>query len=167
MSRYLSRAAIIAALYAIVTIMFAPISYGLAQIRVSEAFTVFAYFEPAAIPGLWLGAMIANIYGGFGPWDIFFGSGLTLVAAWLTWRIKSPALALLAPVLLNGLGIALMLKYILAIPDAASISYPIAALMVGGGEAIAVYGIGYPVLLYVLRARLFIRPDVTKPGVRF
>ncbi len=162
MSQYLSRAAVIAAVYAVVTVIFAPISYGLAQIRVSEAFTALAYFEPAAIPGLWLGAMAANIYGGFGPWDIFFGSGLTLVAAWLTWRIKNPALALLPPVVLNGLGIALMLKYILTIPDTASISYPVAVLMVGGGEAIAVYGLGYPLLLYILRSKLFIRPEVKK-----
>lgn len=162
MSRYLSRAALIAALYAIVTIMFAPISFALAQIRVSEAFTVLAFFEPAAVPGLWLGAMIANVYGGFGPWDIFFGSGLTLAAAWLTWKIKRPILALLPPVILNGLGIAFMLKYILAIPDAASITYPLAVLMVGGGEAIAVYAIGYPMLLYILRAKLFVRPEVSK-----
>lgn len=142
--------------------MFAPISFGLAQIRVSEAFTVFAFFEPAAVPGLWLGAMIANVYGGFGPWDIFFGSGLTLAAAWLTWKIKRPILALFPPVIINGLGIAFMLKYILAIPDAASITYPLAVLMVGGGEAIAVYAIGYPMLLYILRAKIFVRLEVSK-----
>ncbi len=160
MSAYLSRAGVIAALYFVVTIIFAPISYGLAQVRISEAFTVLAYFEPAAIPGLWLGAMMANVYGGFGPWDIFFGSGLTLVAAWLTWRIRKPALALLPPVVLNGVGIALMLKYILAIPDSAAISYPVAVLMVSAGEAVAVYVIGYPFLIYILKTKLFVRPEV-------
>ncbi len=166
MSVYLSRAGVIAALYAVVTVMFAPISFGLIQVRISEAFTVLAFFEPAAIPGLWLGAMIANVYGGFGPWDIFFGSGLTLLSAWLTWRIRKPVLALLPPVVLNGLGIALMLKYILAIPDTATISYPVAVLMVGGGEAVAVYMIGYPLLAYILKTKLFMRPEVFKAKLK-
>ncbi|MFQ5574384.1 MAG: QueT transporter family protein [Terriglobia bacterium] len=122
-SSSIARGALIAALYAVATVLLAPWSYGQIQVRVSEALTVLAYVEPAAIPGLYLGVLIANVYGGFGPWDIFLGSFLTLIAALMTWRISQfararrkgtsqgyfwPAVALLPPVVVNAFGVALI-----------------------------------------------------------
>lgn len=157
---FLARGAMIAALYATITIVFAPISYYLAQVRISEALTVLAYFEPAAIPGLFVGCVLANIYGGLGLWDILGGSFLTLIAAYLTWKIRKPILALLPPVVINAIGIAFMLKYILGIPDALKVSYPIAILYIGAGQTIAVYCLGYPLLLFLLKRKLFVRADI-------
>ena len=82
-TKYLTHAAIIAAVYVVLTIIFAPISYGQVQVRISEALTVLPYFTPAAIPGLFIGCIIANIYGGAGIIDIIFGSLATLFAAFL------------------------------------------------------------------------------------
>ena len=63
---FLVQAAAIAAVYVVLTILFAPISYGEVQVRVSEALTVLPFFTPAAVPGLAVGCLIANILGG-GP----------------------------------------------------------------------------------------------------
>ena len=74
-TRSLCLSAIIAALYAALTLLLAPISYGNIQCRVSEAFTVLPMVLPQSIPGLFVGCLIANI---FSPtpsiWDIVFGS---------------------------------------------------------------------------------------------
>ncbi|MCL5292005.1 MAG: QueT transporter family protein [Actinobacteria bacterium] len=164
---YLTRGAVIAALYAVLTVALAPLSYGIVQVRVSEALTALAYFEPSAIPGLFIGCLIANIYGGNGPWDIIGGSLITLVAAYLTWKIRRPALALLPPVVLNGLGVAAILIYAVRVPEAARYSFPIAALLIGLGEGIAVYALGYPLLkLSLLKSGFFVREEILKTKLK-
>lgn len=181
-ARLLTRAAVIAAAYAALTVAFAPVSYGLAQVRVSEALVALAYFEPAAVPGLFVGVMIANIFGGNGPWDVFGGSLITLAASYMTWKIKTPKLALLPHVILNAIGIAFILNIVLGL-SSVSVSLPVgitfsdftvhvltkpyalrvgflsAVLMIGIGEAIAVYGLGYPLLAYLIGSRQVARPE--------
>lgn len=158
----ITRAGIIGALYFMITVSFAPLSYGILQVRISEALTVVPFFEPAAIWGLFIGCMLANIYGGNGPWDIFGGSLITLIAAFFTWRIKTPFLSLLPPVILNAFGIAYILVIILKIPEAANYTYLLASLYIGAGEAIVVYLLGYPLLKLILRKQLYIRNEVAR-----
>ena len=62
--RFLLRAAVIAALYAAVTLLLAPISYGPLQLRVAEALTLLPILTPAAVPGLFVGCLAANLLGG-------------------------------------------------------------------------------------------------------
>ena len=80
----ISIAGLIAAIYAVMALAFAPISFGVYQVRVSEALTVLPFLTPAAIPGLFFGCMIANVLGGLGWLDIVFGSLITLAAAFAT-----------------------------------------------------------------------------------
>ena len=75
---------LIAAVYALLGLVFYPISFGVYQIRVAEALTVLPFVTRAAVPGLFIGCLLANIYGGLGWQDIIFGSALTLIAAVLT-----------------------------------------------------------------------------------
>lgn len=82
--REVALAGIIAALYAVVTVALAPISFGVYQVRVAEALTILPFLSRAAVPGLFIGCLVANVYGGLGWQDIVFGSLLTLVAAALT-----------------------------------------------------------------------------------
>jgi len=98
-TRSLCLSAIIAALYAALTLLLASISYGPVQLRLSEAFTVLS------IPGLFVGCLIANI---FNPspsiFDIVFGSLTTLLAAYGTYKLRNkPILAATCPVVANGL----------------------------------------------------------------
>ena len=87
-TKYFIQAALIAAVYSVITLLFAPISYGIMQVRVSEALTILPYFTPAAIPGLFIGVVIANSYGGLGLLDIVFGSLATLIAAYLSYLLR-------------------------------------------------------------------------------
>ena len=98
----LCRAAVIGALYAAVTLLLAPISYGNLQCRVSEALCILPWFFPETSWGLFVGCLLANLLGGNGPLDIIFGSLATLIACLITARVKARGLALLPPVVVNA-----------------------------------------------------------------
>lgn len=150
----LTRGAIIAVVYVIITVLAAPISFGPFQFRLSEALTIFAYFEPAAIWGLYVGVFISNIFGGNGLPDILFGSLLTLVAAYITWKLQNPIIALIPPVLINAFGVAAILWFVIKVP------YWPTVLTVGLGQFVVIYIIGLPLLLLILKNKSFIRDDV-------
>ena len=77
----LAQGGIIAALYVVLTLVFAPISFGEAQLRVAEALTILPMFTSAAVPGLFVGCVIANMLGVAVLWDIIFGSLATFFGA--------------------------------------------------------------------------------------
>ena len=90
-THFLVQGAAIAAVYVVLTLVFAPLSFGEVQIRFSEALTVLPFFTPAAIPGLFVGCIIANLLGGAIPVDIIFGSIATLIGAFIGGdRLVSP-----------------------------------------------------------------------------
>ena len=86
--RLLTQGAVIAALYVALTLVFAPISFGAMQVRVSEALTILPLFTPAAIPGLFLGCVLANLLGGAVLLDVVFGSLAMLIGAVGGWLFR-------------------------------------------------------------------------------
>ena len=115
-TRYIVQAAVIAALYAVLTVgqnLLIPGSASMAvQFRVSEVMTVLAFFTPAAIPGLTVGCVIANISSvtaGLGFYDMIFGSIATLLAALSMYALRNvcvkniPFVGLLMPAVFNGI----------------------------------------------------------------
>lgn len=144
------RGGVVAALYAALTLAFAPISYGLMQVRVSEAMTVLPFFFPEAVPGLFIGCLIANLLGGAGIYDVIFGPLATLVAALFTLKIKKLWLAPLPPVIFNALIIgAVLTKLLIGTPD--QTTYFTAALLIAAGQTIACYGLGLPLAMIIKR----------------
>ncbi|MDI6822973.1 MAG: QueT transporter family protein [Bacillota bacterium] len=146
---YWGRVAAIGAVYAALTLLppLRAISYGMIQVRVAEALTVLPYITPAAIPGLFVGCLVANVVGGLGPVDMVLGSLTTLVAAWLTSRAGAVWLAPLPPVVLNALVVGSYVPLLLGL----RVPLPVGWAWVGLGEAVACYGLGFPLLLYLLR----------------
>ena len=112
---YIVQAAVIAALYATLTILQNTLLPGTAsmavQFRVAEVLTILAVFTPAAIPGLTIGCVIANIssLSVLGPYDLIFGSIASLLAAVLMYLLRSkrlfklPVASALMPALANGI----------------------------------------------------------------
>ncbi|ADL69729.1 transporter [Thermoanaerobacterium thermosaccharolyticum] len=141
--------ALIAALYAVMTIALAPISYGQIQVRVAEALTVLPFFSSYSILGLFVGCIIANMVGGNGVFDIVFGSLATLISAVITYYIGKSNLkykrylAPLPPVVINAVIIGIELNVVFKLPLVASM------LWVGLGEMVACYVLGLPLLLYI------------------
>ena len=106
--RYVVITGVIAGLYTALTLVLAPISYGLVQCRLSEALTILAAYTPAAIPGLTIGCALANLLGGSHPLDILVGTFATFLAAWLSYRLGRirwvglPIPATIPPVVCNA-----------------------------------------------------------------
>ena len=142
---YLVRVAMIGAIYVILNIIFAPISYGPVQVRIAEALVVLPFIDPSAIIGLFIGCILANVYGGLGMVDIIGGSLCTLIAAYLTSKMKNPKLAPLPPVLINAFGVSIYLHLLFDLP------YWITVLYIGIGEVIACYILGYPLLILLIK----------------
>ena len=132
---FIAQAAMIAAIYVVLTLIGASFSYGEVQVRISEALTILPAFTPAAIPGVFLGCLISNILGGCILPDIIFGSLATLISAVFTWmlRNKSKYLAPLPPIIANVLVVPFVLKYGYMVP----LPIPFMMLTVGIGEVIS------------------------------
>jgi len=140
--RFIAEASVIAALYAALAILI-PGGSGQIQIRVAEALSVMAFFTPAAIPGLFIGCLTANIVVGFGIYDIVFGSLASLIAAFLTHKMPSKYLAPLPPVVVNAVIVAFVLNITIDVPILATMGF------VAFGQTVACYGLGYPLLLFL------------------
>jgi uncharacterized membrane protein len=163
--RFLTTAAFIGTLYA--ALVFTPVLSSAAfygnQIRVAEALTILPFFTPAAIPGLFIGCLVANMTSPFGPIDIIFGSTVSLIAAILSRKlpqllgisqksvILSKIIVPLPPVILN----ALYVGYVLNILDNAPLIPTIISVAIG--ETIACYGLGVPLMIVFSKKYKFIK----------
>lgn len=157
-TRTLTLAAILAAVYAALTmVLYAP-SYGPVQIRAAEALTVLPFLFPgAAVPGLFVGCLVANLLSPYGPIDVIFGSAATLLAAIWTSKCRSRWLAPLPPVICNAVIVGATISFAeVGLSPAFLPAYLFNAASVGAGELVACYGLGL-ILLTVLPKVPFLR----------
>lgn len=171
-SLYVAQAGVIAALYAVTTFLVIqhPLGFGPIQFRLSEAVTITALFTPAAIPGLWLGATVSNLFmvPAFGPialLDVVFGALGSLIAAVWTWRLRArPLVALAGPVIVNSLVVPAYLPFVLAglgfyeIPilgidlEGSWLGmYLFGVVAVALGQTVVMYALGWPLSRVVAR----------------
>ncbi len=144
--RRLCEAALIAAIYVILTYLCAAVgmSSGAIQLRLSEALCVLAVFTPAAVPGVALGCFMANLLTGCALWDIVFGSLASLVGMLGCTALKKyPYLAPVPYALANMIVIPFVVKLVYGAPEV----LPFLFLTVGIGEIISVFGFGIPLYL--------------------
>jgi uncharacterized membrane protein len=144
-----ARGGVVAAMYVALSVIFQPISYGPVQIRVAEALTLLPYLWLDAVPGLFVGCLIANVYGGYGMLDVVLGSLATLAAAVLTKFAPNKILAALSPVAVNAVVVGGYLSFLVNIP------LPLSVFYVGFGEAVACFALGIP-LIGFLESRGFL-----------
>lgn len=136
---YIVYAAAIAAIYTVLTLVFAPLSFGPVQLRVSEALCILPIFTPAAIPGIFIGCLLSNSLGGAHMADIIFGSLASLIGAYGTYMFRKNAyIALLPPIISNALIIPFVLRYAYGISEL----IPFMMLTVGIGEVMAIGVLG-------------------------
>ena len=148
---FIAQAAMIAAVYVVLTFVFAPISFGEIQVRISEALTILPVFTPAAVPGLFVGCLLGNMLSGAYLPDVIFGSLATLLGAIGTRALRnaSPFLAPLPPIIANALIVPFVLRYTYGV----ALPIPLMMLTVGVGEVISCGGLGQ-ILYFTLGTRL-------------
>ena len=150
-TKRLVKVALVAAIYAVLTIALAPISYGNFQFRISELMVLLAFFDPFYIGGLTLGCFIANLLGPNGIMDIIFGTLATFISvtaiSFTAKYFKGSKLGLciasIWPTLFNGLIIGWMLNYLFKLPLALTM------LEVGFGEFVVVSIVGVPLFIFI------------------
>jgi len=159
-NKVIARAALIAALYFVLTAFLPAISYGPVQIRISEALTLLPALMPvSATLGLFAGCLLANLYGMAmsitGIYDVIFGSLATLVAALLTTRIKKKPFLPLPTIIVNAVVVsAYIWQYFIGSLKiewlknlSPTMRYLFTIVSIGMGEAIATYFLGLPLFL--------------------
>ena len=132
---YIVQAAMIAAIYTVLTAIAAgfDLASGMIQVRFSEVLTVLPFFTPAAVPGVTLGCLISNIVLGSPLPDIIFGSLATLIGAVGSYLLrKNRWLVTIPPVVANALIIPFVLTYAYKIPG----GIPLQMATVAAGEII-------------------------------
>ena len=136
----ITQAAAIAALYVVLTLVFAPISFGPVQLRIAEALCILPLFTASAIPGLFIGCLLANLIGGGVILDVVFGSLATLIGAALGYMLrKNRWLVPIPTVVANALIIPFVLKYGYGVVDTA---IPILMVQILAGEILGAYVLG-------------------------
>lgn len=146
---FITHGAVTASLYVALTYLSSllGLASGPIQIRLSEALTVLPFFTPAAVPGLFIGCLLANLLTGAAPLDVIFGSLTTLVAALLTYLLrKYKFLAPVPPIILNTAVLPFLFRYVYGM-EGAMLYF---ALTVFIGEFISCGVLGY-ILLNVLK----------------
>ena len=140
---FICQAAVIAALYVVLTYVFSAFASGVIQVRVSEALTILPAFTPAAIPGLVIGCLLSNTLTGCVLLDIIFGSVATLIGALGSYALRRHTwLVPIPPIVSNMIIVPFVLRYAYGATDA----FPFMIAAVGAGEIISCYLLG--MLLY-------------------
>lgn len=155
-TKKLVRTALVAAIYATLTLILAPISYGAVQFRISEMLMLLAFINPLYITGLTLGCLIANILGGLGLLDIIFGTLATFLSALAMYQtskiIKNRNISLLVaslwPTIFNGL----IVGWVVSI--SANLPLLITMLQVAFGELVVITIVGVPVFKLLEKTKL-------------
>ena len=155
--------AVVGALYAALTMLLAPISYGPVQFRLSEALCILPLFYPYTAIGLFLGCAVANLISAAGLLDVVFGSLATLGAGVCVAMLGTPArregimpsmktrlLACFMPVIWNGIVIGAVLSWAFT-RDAFWQGFVTMGAQVALGEAVVLYVLGLPLIALIPR----------------
>ena len=139
------KTAIVASIYAALTIGLSPLSYGPVQFRLSEVLVLLAFVNADYIVGLTIGCLIANLLGPYGLADIICGTFATFISVYLIYItpkfVKGKYaiwVASLWPVIVNAIIVAVQLKIFFGMP------LFITMLQVGFGQFVVITIIGVP-----------------------
>ena len=136
--------AIVAVLYVALTWALAPISYGSIQFRISEILMLLVLFKPSYAIGLILGCFISNTTSSLGWYDMVFGTLATIIALIPMLKIKNIYVSAIFPVVSNAIIVAIELYFALGIEP-----IWLSMLTVGLGEAVVIYLLGIPFIMYL------------------
>ncbi len=157
---YICQAAMIAAIYVVLTVFINAfgLANGAVQVRISEALCILPIFTPAAIPGLFVGCLLANTITGAVIFDIIFGSIATLIGAIGTYYLRNTKFVFtLPPVIANTIVVPLVLKYAYGLGDA--YLYLVVTILIGEVLSICILGMVLKAALWKERGYIFRQAD--------
>ncbi len=141
--RFLCESAVVAALYAVLTWVLAPISYGPIQFRISEILVLLVFFNPKYAYAIILGCFVSNTTSSLGWYDMVFGTLATTLAVLPMIKTKRIGIASIYPVIGNALIVSFELWLAFKEPGVFFFNVGTIAL----GEAVVLFGLGIPFYL--------------------
>ena len=164
--RRLTMTALLAAVYAALTMALGFLSYESVQFRIAEALCVLPFFFPWTTWGLFLGCGIANLLSPAGLLDVVFGSLATLLSCLAVAALGrgdrrnwvNCILACLMPVLFNAVIVGAVITFALTPALTSSpvwLIFLVNALSVGAGEAVVLFVLGLPLLRFLPDSRIY------------
>lgn len=148
--KYIIKSSLIAAIYFILTLIFACISYSLMQIRIAKCVSVLAYFTLSAIPGLALGCLLLSLSRSIRIRWYNIGTAATAISAYIATKIKNKFLVPLPYIITNALIMGGIFSYML------HVNYVLAALSVSISEALAIYILVLPIIIIIEKISIWI-----------
>jgi uncharacterized membrane protein len=147
-------ASLIAASYALLTVVLGSLGYSWIQVRISEALAPLPYIMGfPAVAGLTVGCVLANWFSPVGLPDMILGPVLTVLAGLLSWKFsfRRKGVACVYPIVVNAFGVSAYVSLFYNVP------YPISVATIASGEFIAAMLIGYPLLAALERTGIYFR----------
>lgn len=154
---YITYSAMIAAIYTALTLAGTGFAYGPVQFRFSEALNILPVFTSAAIPGLTVGCVLANLIGPYGIADVIFGSLATFLSAVFAYSFRKvkikgfPVLAPLGAVVFNAFIVGALIYF--TVPEGTA--YYINVLQLGLSQFASCYILGLPLFYVINKSKLF------------
>lgn len=148
---------IIAAIYAVLTILTSSFSYGQIQFRIAEALCVLCWFEPVLTLGLFSGCVIANLFSPVSALDIVVGSAATLIACLLIGKCKKPWMVPIPVIFVNAIIVGAELSLVYMPESMFWYGFGLMGAEVGVGELVVMYGLGLPLLLLLKKRKIMDR----------
>lgn len=167
--RKISFAGVIAALYVAMVLAGAMVSFGPLQFRFAEVLAVMPFFFPIAVPGLFIGCVIANMFSPYGLIDVVVGSLASLLAGLCTMkigmsldreRLGTKLLACLPPVIINAVMIGAMIAWLIVgggAEGAFLTTFAVYGAYVGLGQLGVLYLLGMPLMIFMSKSGMYHR----------
>ena len=161
--RTITRISLVAAAYAVLTMLLAPISYGPIQFRLSEVMTILPFFFPEMTWALTIGCALANLLSMYGMVDVVFGSIATLLSSLIMAglgklgknSLVNRILACLQPVIFNAVIVGMVIAYSSASEGAFWAVFATCAFEVGFGELVVLFLLGLPAMYLLPKTKLY------------
>ena len=151
--KLLTRNAVVAAVYFLLTLISFPISYGLIQVRIAELLVLLCFFNRDYAVGITIGCLLANAFGpgNMGVFDIIFGTLATFLSCIGVSFCKHLLISTFIPVVLNSFTIAAVLLF----AGGESHTYFAMVGILALGEIIAVTILGYLIFISLKKNEKF------------
>lgn len=157
----ITRNAVVAAIYFLLTFATTPFSFGQVQFRLAEALILLCFFRRDYVFGLTIGCLCANCLSTLGPWDILIGTAATFVSCLGISFCKHLFIATIIPVVINAFAVGAELYFVL------QINLWLGAAYVALGELICVSVLGYMLFLLLRRNKPFMLAIGANRGLDF
>ncbi len=166
-NKHLTTIAVIAAIYTVISLALAPLSYGNIQVRIAECLTLLPILFAPSIYGIILGCFLTNLIGAMmgvtllGFLDVFIGTLATAIAAVLTYKFKDielfghSVLSAFMPVIINAIIIGAQLSIVLYASEQFILGWLISGMQVALGQIVACVVFGLPLIKALKKAKIF------------